>query len=139
MYRLVVKLRVLFRNYRFGICGALSDIEYNLCIPGSTRFMHKGLGVVISHSVMLGEHVLIYQNVTLGGRGNTHPGTPVIGNDVVLFTGCCVFGDVKIGDGAIVGANAVVVDDVPSGAVVVGVPAVVVKSKNMIKIDKIYR
>jgi serine O-acetyltransferase len=89
---------------------------------------HHGMGVVIHPNVVLGDRVKIWHGVTVAAE--TPPGSPVrvrIGDDVVLGAGCCVVGrhgrDLVIGDGATVGAGAVVTGDVAAGAVVVGVPA----------------
>lgn len=84
------------------------------------KFAHA-VGVVIGEGVVAGDDLEIYSNVTLGNRGDT--GFPTIGNDVQLFSGCKVIGGVRLGDGCKVGANAVVLKDVPDGATAVGVPA----------------
>lgn len=90
---------------------------------GQRVFIDHGMGVVIGQTAEVGDDVLIYHGVTLGGRsmsrGKRHP---TVENGVVLGTGARVLGPVTIGEGAQIGANAVVVKDVPSRAVVVGVP-----------------
>jgi serine O-acetyltransferase len=91
---------------------------------GRRIVIDHGDGVVIGETAELGDDVLIYHQVTLGGTslvgGKRHP---TIGNGVILGAGAKVLGPIMLGDGARVGANAVVVSDVPAGATVVGIPA----------------
>jgi len=86
-------------------------------------FIDHGMGVVIGETTVVGDDVLMYHNVTLGGtsrrREKRHP---TIGNGVVLSPGAKILGDITVGDGAKIGPNAVVRNDVPPGAVVVGIP-----------------
>ncbi len=97
------------------------EIVHGAQIPPSCIFVHGGLGVVIGSGVVLGERCIIHQNVTIGtDLGQTNGLYPHIGNDVILCAGCCVIGNVMVGDGAIIGANAVVTRDVSPGATVVG-------------------
>ena len=82
------------------------------------------MGVVIGETAIIGDDVYLYHAVTLGGtsseRGKRHP---TIGNNVIVGAGAKVLGDILIGDGARVGANAVVVRAVEPGVTVVGIPA----------------
>jgi serine O-acetyltransferase len=91
---------------------------------GRRIVIDHGDGVVIGETAELGDDVLIYHQVTLGGTslvgGKRHP---TIGNGVILGAGAKVLGPIMLGEGARVGANAVVVSDVPAGATVVGIPA----------------
>ncbi len=103
---------------------ALTGIEIHPAAQlGKRVFIDHGMGVVIGETAEVGDDVLLYHAVTLGGRsmsrGKRHP---TVGNGVVLGTGARVLGPVTIGDGAQIGANAVVVKDVPAHTVVVGVP-----------------
>ncbi len=90
---------------------------------GEGFFIDHGSGVVIGETAEIGDRVTLYQGVTLGGtgfqRGKRHP---TVGDDVTLGAGAKLLGPVGVGDGAKVGANTVVVDDVPPGATVVGNP-----------------
>lgn len=95
-------------------------------IGTNTGFVHNGLGCVVNPDAVIGNNVRILQNVSIAGRGEDR-GTPMIGDDVLIGCGACILGGVKIGKGARIGANAVVIDDVPEGGVAVGVPAKVVK------------
>lgn len=88
-------------------------------LPKSTNIVHP-VGVVIHPKCDIGENVVIFQNVTIG---RTDAGAPKICDDVRIFGGAMVVGDIRVGKGATVGANAVVIDDVPDGATVAGVPA----------------
>lgn len=105
---------------------------FNSYIPASavigigSRCAYGGIGVVVHRRARVGRNVLIGQQVTIGGRSG-HQEVPVIEDDVYLGAGCKVLGPIRVGRGAVVGANAVVLHDVPAGAVVAGVPARVVK------------
>jgi serine O-acetyltransferase len=91
---------------------------------GRRIVIDHGDGVVIGETAELGDDVLIYHQVTLGGTslvgGKRHP---TVGDGVILGAGAKVLGPIMVGAGARVGANAVVVSDVPAGATVVGIPA----------------
>jgi serine O-acetyltransferase len=99
-------------------------------VPKSTTFRHHGIGVILGNGVKLGKNCIINQNVTIGGKNG---GFPVIGDNVRIYTGACILGNVKVGDNSVIGANALVIKDVESGSVVVGVPAK--KIKNVKKDD----
>jgi serine O-acetyltransferase len=90
---------------------------------GRRFFIDHGMGVFIGETTEIGDDVMLYQGVTLGGRSlekvKRHP---TLEDGVVVGAGARVLGAITIGKGAQVGANAVVVRDVPEGAVVVGVP-----------------
>lgn len=97
---------------------------------GERLFIDHGLGVVIGETAEIGDDVLLYQGVTLGGTGNQRGKRhPTVGNRVVIGTGAAVLGDIRIGDGAKVGAGSVVVHSVPEGATVVGIPGRVVRGR----------
>jgi len=91
---------------------------------GKRFFIDHGMGVVIGETTEIGNDVIMYQNVTLGGttmeKKKRHP---TIGNNVVIGAGAKILGNVLIGDGAKIGAGSVVVKDVPEEVVVVGIPA----------------
>jgi len=91
---------------------------------GARLFIDHGMGVVIGETAEIGDDVLMYHGVTLGGRSldrvKRHPS---VGNNVTIGAGAQLLGPVTIGDGAQIGANAVVTRDVPAGAVAVGIPA----------------
>jgi serine O-acetyltransferase len=86
------------------------------------------VGIVIGQGVIIGARCTIYQHVTLGGRriGDWRAGAyPVVGDDVTIFAGAVVVGEVNIGDRATIGANAAVLESIPGDSVAVGVPACV--------------
>lgn len=91
---------------------------------GHRVFIDHGAGVVIGETAIIGDDVVIYQQVTLGGVstsvGKRHP---TIGNRVVIGAGAKILGNITLGDDAKIGANSVVVKNVPCGATAVGVPA----------------
>ena len=90
---------------------------------GSRFFIDHGAGVVIGETAIIGDDVLMYHQVTLGGtsleKTKRHP---TVGNNVLLGMGAKVLGNITVGDGARIGANAVVTRDVPPNTSVVGVP-----------------
>lgn len=91
---------------------------------GRRLFIDHGMGVVIGETAIVGDDVTIYQGVTLGGtmlnKGKRHP---TIGNSVVIGGGAKILGNITVGDNCRVGANSVVLRDVPENSTVVGVPA----------------
>jgi serine O-acetyltransferase len=97
---------------------------------GERLFIDHGLGVVIGETAEIGDDVLLYQGVTLGGTGNERGKRhPTLGNRVVVGTGASVLGNIRLGDDVKVGAGSVVVHSVPDGATVVGIPAKVVRTR----------
>jgi len=100
--------------------------------PGATigkrLFIDHGMGVVIGETCEIGDNVLIYQGVTLGGtgkeKGKRHP---TIGNNVVIGSGAKVLGSFSIGDNVNIGSNSVVLREVPPNSTVVGNPGRIVK------------
>ena len=100
--------------------------------PGATigrrLVIDHGTGIVIGETAEIGDDVLIYQGVTLGGTGkDVGKRHPTIGNNVMISAGAKVLGPFKIGDNSRVAAGAVVLEEVPPNATVVGVPAKVVR------------
>lgn len=91
---------------------------------GCRVFIDHAVGVVIGETAIIGDDVVIYQQVTLGGVSTSHGKRhPTIGNNVVIGAGAKVLGNINIGDGAKIGANSVVVKNVPAYATAVGIPA----------------
>jgi serine O-acetyltransferase len=95
---------------------------------GGEFFIDHGSGVVIGETAEIGERVTLYQGVTLGGTG-LQPGKrhPTLGDNVTVGSGAKLLGPISVGDGAKIGANTVVVEDVPPGSTVVGNPGHPVK------------
>jgi serine O-acetyltransferase len=98
---------------------------------GRRFFVDHGTGVVIGETAEIGDDVTLYQGVTLGGRtlseGKRHP---TLGNNVVVGAGAKILGPFTVADDARIGSNAVVLDAVPAGATVVGVPGRIVRCKD---------
>ncbi|KOS53444.1 serine O-acetyltransferase [Rhodococcus sp. GXMU-t2271] len=114
--------RILAQFTRF-----LTGIEIH---PGATIgrrfFVDHGMGVVIGETAEIGEDVMIYHGVTLGGRSLARTKRhPTIGNRVTIGAGAKVLGPVVIGDDVAIGANAVVTRDVPADSIAVGIPATI--------------
>jgi len=102
--------------------------------PGATIgrrfFIDHGMGVVIGETTEIGDNVLLYQGVVLGGTSHEkRKRHPTIGNNVVVGAGATVLGAITIGDGARIGAGSVVVQPVPPHSVVVGVPGRVAEAE----------
>jgi serine O-acetyltransferase len=90
---------------------------------GKGLFIDHGMGVVIGETSIIGDNVTLFQGVTLGGTGKeTGKRHPTIGSHVVIGAGAKVLGNLIVGDNSYIGANAVIVRDVPAHATVVGVP-----------------
>ena len=95
---------------------------------GKRFFIDHGEGVVIGETSVIGDNVLIYQQVTLGGTGkDLEKRHPTIGNNVIIGAGAKVLGNITIGDNVRIGAGSVVVKDIPEHSTVVGVPGRIVK------------
>ncbi len=95
---------------------------------GKGLLIDHGSGVVIGETAEIGDYCLLYQGCTLGGTGkDTGKRHPTLGNGVMVGCGAKVLGPFKVGDGAKIAANAVVLSEVPPGATAVGVPAKVVR------------
>lgn len=90
---------------------------------GKALFIDHGTGVVIGETTIIGDNVTLFQGVTLGGTGKeTGKRHPTLGSNIVVGTGAKILGNITIGDNSYIGANAVVIKDVPPNATVVGVP-----------------
>ncbi|MEZ5398573.1 MAG: serine O-acetyltransferase [Bryobacteraceae bacterium] len=138
-FHAVLLHRLAHRLYRGGfpllgrivsqVSRSLTGIEIH---PGARIgrrfFIDHGMGVVIGETTVIGDDVLLYQGVTLGGtgkeRGKRHP---TLGNGVVIGTGAKVLGNITVGDWCKIGAGSVVVRDVPPHSTVVGIPGKVVR------------
>lgn len=128
--------RVAHRLWRAGLKTAaratsqftrfLTGVEIHPgAVIGRRFFIDHGMGVVIGETAVLGDDVLMYHGVTLGGTstvaGKRHP---TLGDDIVVGAGATVLGNVSVGSHSVIGANAVVVADAPAGSLLVGSPAV---------------
>ena len=126
----------LYRHRLFFLARLNSQISRHLTgieiHPGATigrrLVIDHGMGIVIGETAEIGNDCLIYHGVTLGGTGKDHGKRhPTLGNGVMVSTGAKVLGPFKVGDGARIAANAVVLSEIPPEATAVGVPARVVR------------
>ena len=107
------------------VTRTLTGVEIH---PGATIgrrfFIDHGMGVVIGETSVVGDDVMLYHDVTLGGRSMARVKRhPTVGDRVTIGSGARVLGDINLGDDSQIGANSVVTKDVPAGAVAVGIPA----------------
>lgn len=119
-----VRLKLIARVLAH-IARLITGIEIHpAAVIGEYCFIDHGAGVVIGETAVIGNRCTLYQGVTLGGmsieNGKRHP---TIGDDVVVGAGAMLLGPITVGDRARIGANAVVLKDVPADAVMVGIPA----------------
>lgn len=98
---------------------------------GKRFFIDHGMGVVIGETTIIGDDVLLYQGVTLGGTGKEHGKRhPTLKNNIVVGSGAKILGNITIGNNVRVGASSVVISDVPDDSTVVGIPGRVVVQKD---------
>jgi serine O-acetyltransferase len=103
------------------------EVYYSTNIGPGFSIVH-GSGIVIGPRYNIGKNFLVYQGVTIGQSKTKNPDqTVTIGDDVIVYTGAKILGDITIGDNVHIGANAVVVDDLQSNALYAGVPARLVR------------
>ncbi|AXU64349.1 TPA: serine O-acetyltransferase [Clostridioides difficile] len=104
---------------------------------GEGILIDHGMSVVIGETAEVGNRVTIYQGATLGATGkDTGKRHPTVGDDVLIGAGTKILGPLNIGSNSKIGANSVVVKDVPNGATVVGIPAKIVKIRNLEPVKK---
>jgi serine O-acetyltransferase len=134
----VTKFLARFLQYLVKI---ITNIEIHPgAVIGENFFIDHGSGVVIGETTIIGDHVTLYQGVTLGGvstrKEKRHP---TLGDHILVGAGAKVLGNITIGDYVQIGANSVVVKDVPSSSTVVGIPGRIVKIDGDLKevIDKL--
>ncbi len=92
------------------------------------RIEHFG-GIIISGDVVFGDDVILRQGVTIGLKHTGQRAAPRIGHRVDIGAGAKILGDITIGDDAVIGANSVVLKDVPAGAIAVGIPAKIIEKR----------
>ncbi len=125
----------LWRNHWLLVARVVSQINRQLTgieiHPGAKIgrrcFIDHGMGIVIGETSEIGDDVLLYQNVTLGGTGkDTGKRHPTLGNHVVVGTGAKILGNILVGDHVKIGAGSVVIHPVPDHSTVVGIPGRIV-------------
>lgn len=105
--------------------------NYKELVKQGTIFPHL-LGIVISKYAVLGKNCVVYQNVTIGTKHkqNTNKNDyPKIGDNVIIYAGAVIVGPIKIGNNVVIGANSLVLQDVPDNCVVAGIPAKIISRK----------
>jgi serine O-acetyltransferase len=129
-WRYGVRVRLLRRplSLIYKLLKILSQILTGIDLPCETtigrrfKIEHFG-GIIVSGDAIFGDDVVIRNGVTIGLRHTGVPGAPIIGNRVDIGAGAKILGAITIGDDVAIGANAVVIEDVPSNFIAVGVPA----------------
>ena len=117
------------REYAYSLLARhIGQIElfYSADIGKGFKINH-GVGTVVGARCKIGENCMIHQNCTIGDREG---GRPTIGNNVTIFAGAMILGDITIGDNSIIGANSVVTKSCPPNSILVGTPAKIVKKMN---------
>ena len=138
LYKLGNKLHNCRIPFLPKVVNALIRLIHNCAIYSETQigkgtiFGYGGIAVVIHKRTVIGKDCVIGSNVTIGGRSRSID-VPVIGDGVYIATGAKVLGAISIGDNCVVGANAVVINDVPANCVVAGIPAKIIKTDINIK------
>lgn len=121
-------LCLLFLSYFTGI-----QIKPGCKIGGGLRFAHFSC-IVIAGSTTIGKNCSIMQGVTCGcTHHGAKKGAPIIGDDCILCAGAKLIGHIHVGNNVVIGANSVVVDDVPDNCIVAGIPAKIIKTNVIIK------
>ena len=122
----------LYRKKKYFLARLVSQLSRSLtgieihpgARIGKNFFIDHGMGVVIGETCEIGNNVLLYQGVTLGGTGkDTGKRHPTIGNNVMIGSGAKVLGPIKVGNNVKIGSGYVVLKDVPDNVTAVGVPA----------------
>lgn len=119
----------LYMYYTQRILGC--DIKPSIVIGEGFEIFHSAHASVVSPGTIIGKNVSLRQNTTIGAKGfSGSDKSPVIMDNVTIGPNVCIIGDITVGKGAIIGAGAVVVKDVPDNAVVAGNPAKVISMTN---------
>lgn len=127
LYRINLKPIAKFVYYLQCIISN-SSVPHSVKIGAGSKFAYGGIGTVIHARVEIGEHCIIGQGITIGGRSK-HYQVPVIGNNVYIGAGSRILGPIKIGDNSIIAPNAVVIEDVRPNTIVGGIPSRVIKNE----------
>ena len=121
----VLRMPVLFLYH---LCRIMTELAFGVSLArtaeiGVPLMIHHHGQIFVAAGCHIGARCQIYHGVTIGERGGRQAGRPTIGDDVIVGAGAKILGPVHVGSRARVGANAVVVDNVPPGSTVVGIPA----------------
>lgn len=104
-----------------------SSSIHHSCNIGPGLLIPHSFCIVITGGAEIGENATIFHEVTIGGSAKKEDGTPKIGNNVTIYAGAKILGDIEIGNNVRIGANSVVLTDIPDNALAVGNPARIVK------------
>lgn len=132
-----IKLKTIARIIS-NIARILTGVEIHPAAQiGKNFIIDHGTGVVIGETTVIGKNVLMYHGVTLGGTGNDsdHKRHPSICDNVMIAAGAKILGNIKIGLNAKIGANSVVLKDVPPYATAVGMPARIIEGNKITEDD----
>jgi serine O-acetyltransferase len=122
------KLSILVKNYNIRITGCEIGEK---CSIGEGLVLPHPNGIVIANLTKIGKNATILQQVTIGLKDpNYNNPPPILGDDVFCGAGSKILGNIKIGNKVIIGANSVVVTDIPDNCVAVGIPARIIKKNN---------
>ena len=102
------------------------ELPYTAKIGSGFEVAYRGFGIVVHHRAEIGRNVVLSPCVTIGGRSGKYD-VPKIGDGVFVASGARILGDITIGDGAVIGANAVVIRSVPARSIAAGVPARIIR------------
>lgn len=114
------------------LISLISELVFHCYLPASAdigggfEVGYRGCGVVVHAKARLAENVFMGPGAIIGGRSQ-HPGVPQIGRNVYIAPGAKVLGEITVGDGVVIGANAVVIESVPDNCIVAGVPARIIR------------
>lgn len=117
------------KNFRALLCRNKLMIKYGFeagyqTIIGEHLMVPHSNGIVLGRGCIIGDNCKIYQNVTIGRKNNEYPR---IGNNVIIYPGAAVLGNINIGNNVVIGANALVISDLPDNAVAAGIPARIIR------------
>jgi serine O-acetyltransferase len=135
-YKLYIKARKHYLKgnmFRAKITTKLNNLVHNSYIPftveigENSKFAYGGIGVVLHGKCKIGKNCTIGQGCTIGGRTG-HGGPPIIGDNVYISAGARLLGGFQVGNNVVIGANAVVIENVPDNCVVAGVPAKIIST-----------
>ena len=119
--QIIKSMLVIFKPIVNGMSGARISPEATI---GGGILLHHSMGVIIASGSIIGENCIIFSGTCIAYKANCKgAGAPIVGDNVKLMVGSKVIGEVRVGNDSIVGANAVVVTDVPPFSIAVGVPA----------------
>ena len=111
------------------------DIHPNATL-GSAIMLDHGTGIVIGETAVVGDNVSILHHVTLGGSGRVNVDRhPKVGSGVLIGAGASLLGNINVGDGVQIGAGSLVIEDVPKGSIVVGVPAKIIGTTTPLELE----